>query len=43
VNFLARRANAGRFVREQLEELIDEQGDACDLFSLRGLLMSLVR
>ena len=43
VNFLARRANAGRFVREQLEGLIDEQGDACDLFSFRGLLMSLVR
>jgi geranylgeranyl reductase family protein len=43
VNFLARRANASRFVREQLEGLIDEQGDARDLFSLRGLLMSLVR
>jgi geranylgeranyl reductase family protein len=43
VNFLARRANAGRFVREQLEGLIDEQGDARDLFSFRGLLMSLVR
>jgi hypothetical protein len=43
VNFLARRANAGRFVREQLERLIDEQGDARDLFSIRGLLISLVR
>jgi len=35
--------SAGRFVREQLEGLIDEQGDARDLFSFRGLLMSLVR
>jgi geranylgeranyl reductase family protein len=43
VNFLARRANAGRFVRDQLERLIDEQGDARDLFSIRGLLSSLVR
>ena len=43
VNFLARRANAGRFVRDQLEALIDERGDASDLFSIRGLLTSLVR
>jgi flavin-dependent dehydrogenase len=43
VNFLARRANAGRFVREQLEALVDERGDANELFSLRGLLTALVR
>jgi menaquinone-9 beta-reductase len=43
VNFLARRANASRFMREQLEALIDERGEASDLFSIRGLLTSLVR
>jgi len=43
VNFLARRANAGRFVREHLEALIDERDDASDLFSIRGLLTALVR
>jgi len=43
VNFLARRANAGRFVREELEALIDEKGDASELFSFRGLFAALVR
>ena len=43
LNLLARRANAGRFVREELEALVDERGDASVLFSRRGMLTALVR
>ena len=43
LNLLARRANAGRFVREELEALVDERGDASALFSRRGMLTALVR
>jgi geranylgeranyl reductase family protein len=43
IDLLARRANAGRFVRAELEALVDERGDASDLFSIRGLLTALVR
>jgi menaquinone-9 beta-reductase len=43
LNFLAERANAGAFVRRELESLIDERGDARELFSARGLLTALVR
>ncbi len=43
LNLLAARANAGAFVRRELESLIDEQGDAQGLFSARGLLTALVR
>lgn len=43
LNLLAARANAGRFVRRELESLVAEQGDARDLFSARGLLAALVR
>jgi geranylgeranyl reductase family protein len=43
LNLLARRADAGRFVREELEALVDERGDASALFSGRGLLTALVR
>jgi hypothetical protein len=37
INFLARRANAGTFVRRELEDLIAERGDPLRLLSLRGL------
>ena len=43
LNLLAARANAGRFVRHELEALIDERGDASALFSPRGLLTALLR
>jgi flavin-dependent dehydrogenase len=43
LNLLAARANAGRFVRRELEALIAEEGDASRLFSARGLLTALVR
>jgi geranylgeranyl reductase family protein len=43
IEFLTHRANAGRFVRRELEALVDERGDASDLFSIRGLLTALVR
>ena len=43
LNLLARRANAGRFVREELEALVDERGDPSLLFSRRGMLIALVR
>jgi flavin-dependent dehydrogenase len=35
LNLLAYRANAGRFVRRELEALVDERGDASALFSRR--------
>jgi geranylgeranyl reductase family protein len=43
LNLLAWRANRGRFVREELEALIAERGNAATLFSLPGLLKALVR
>ncbi|HSC27847.1 MAG TPA: geranylgeranyl reductase family protein [Vicinamibacterales bacterium] len=42
-NLLARRANRGRFVRQQLEALIAENGDPRALFSLGGLARALWR
>jgi geranylgeranyl reductase family protein len=41
VNYLARRANAGRFVQRELQALVTERGDANRLFSIRGLITSL--
>jgi geranylgeranyl reductase family protein len=41
VNYLARRANAGRFVQRELQALVTERGDATRLFSIRGLVTSL--
>jgi geranylgeranyl reductase family protein len=41
-NFLARRANAGRYVRAQLQALLDESGDPRELFSATGLVKALV-
>jgi geranylgeranyl reductase family protein len=43
LDLLAWRANAGRFVRQELEALVDERGDASALFSPFGLLRALVR
>lgn len=43
LSLLAARAGAGRFARQQLEDLIAERGDARRLFSLEGLLAALVR
>jgi len=43
LNVLAARANAGRFVRRELEALIAEEGNAEALLSARGLLTALVR
>ena len=43
LNLLAARANAGRFVRRELEALLAEEGDARALFSAKGLLAGLVR
>lgn len=42
VNRLARRANVGTFVRQQLEGLIAERDDVCRLFSVRGLITFLL-
>lgn len=42
MNLLARRANAGNFVRDQLEGLIAERDGVCRLFSVRGLITSLL-
>jgi len=41
-NFLARRARQGTFVRRQLEGLFDETADPTTLFSVTGVLRSLV-
>jgi geranylgeranyl reductase family protein len=41
VNYLAWRANAGKFVQRELQALVTERGDAATLFSIRGLLTSL--
>lgn len=42
LNLLAWRANAGRFVRQELEALVDERGDASALFSPTGLFKALL-
>jgi flavin-dependent dehydrogenase len=42
LNLLAVRANAGRFVRHELETLIAETGNPLRLFSVRGLIRSVV-
>lgn len=41
LNYLSGRANAGRFVRTELEALIAERGDPLRLLSMKGLLTSL--
>jgi geranylgeranyl reductase family protein len=43
LNVLARRANAGKHVQEELEALVAERGDAAKLFSATGLLKALFR
>ena len=43
LNLLARRANAGSYVREELEALVAERGDAAKLFSAAGLVKALFR
>lgn len=43
IDRLVRRAAPGSFLRQELEQLVAESGDAGSLFSLRGLLKSLVR
>jgi geranylgeranyl reductase family protein len=40
LNLLARRANAGRFVRHELEALVAEQGNPLTLFSVKGAVRS---
>ena len=40
LNLLARRANAGRFVRRELEALIAEEGNPLTLFSVKGAIRS---
>lgn len=42
-NFLAWRARRGAYVRRQLEGLLTETSDPRDLFSARGLILSLAR
>jgi flavin-dependent dehydrogenase len=37
-NFLTRRANAGTFVRAQLQSLFEDTGNPNDLLSLSGLI-----
>ena len=41
INYLAWRANAGRFVQRELQGLVSERGDASRLVSIRGLITSL--
>ena len=41
-NFLTWRANAGSFVKEQLEGLFNETADPRTLFSVRGMVRSLL-
>ena len=43
LNFLAGRANSGRFAREELQELVAERGNPQRLFSKLGLLKALTR
>jgi flavin-dependent dehydrogenase len=40
-NFMAARARAGRYVREQMQAMLAESGDPAALFSARGLLRAL--
>jgi hypothetical protein len=42
-DFLAWRGNAGRYVVEQMRELLLETSDPRSLFSLGGMLRALVR
>ncbi len=41
LNFLAGRANAGTYVRRQMEGLVNETADPAAILSLRGILRSL--
>jgi hypothetical protein len=41
-NFMAARARAGRYVREQMQAMLAETGDPGALFSARGLVRALV-
>ena len=43
LNLLASRANAGRFVRRELEALIAETGNPLRLFSVPGLVRAICR
>jgi geranylgeranyl reductase family protein len=43
LDVLARRANAGTFVRAELESLVTERGNPRRLFSTRGLVRSLLQ
>lgn len=43
LDLLAGRAARGRFVRDELEALVAERGDASELFSTFGLMKALVR
>jgi geranylgeranyl reductase family protein len=43
VNLLTRRGRSGRYVREQLEGLLNETGDPEELLSLRGLVRGAIR
>jgi flavin-dependent dehydrogenase len=43
LNLLAARANAGRFVRQELEALIAETGNPLRLFSVTGLVRASIR
>ncbi|HTT11448.1 MAG TPA: geranylgeranyl reductase family protein [Burkholderiaceae bacterium] len=43
LGFLARRAAAGGYVRQQLQALLTETGDPSELFSVAGLLKSCLR
>jgi hypothetical protein len=42
LNLLTSRANAGRFVRRELETLIAETGNPLRLFSVPGLVRALI-
>ena len=42
LSFLARRAATGRYVRQQLQELLDETADPRELFSVAGLVKACV-
>jgi hypothetical protein len=41
LNFLARRANAGTYVRRQMEGLVNETSHPGAILSMRGILRSL--
>jgi geranylgeranyl reductase family protein len=42
LDFLARRGNAGCYIRQQLEDLLNDRGTPRALFSARGLLKSVI-